>query len=127
MHAGVAPIEVASAEKSRHRLPRGGDRQLNYALHIVALTQIRMPDSRGRAYYNNKIAQGKTRNEAMRCLGRRLADHVWRIMTADERKAAGPGGHTGAATTSSAADPTPSVNPSEKSLPGPTGREPTAA
>ena len=50
MHAGVAPIEVASAEKSRHRLPRGGDRQLNYALHIVALTQIRMPDSRGRAY-----------------------------------------------------------------------------
>jgi len=50
MHAGAAPIEVASAEKSRHRLPRGGDRQLNYALHIVVLTQIRMPDSRGRAY-----------------------------------------------------------------------------
>jgi len=67
MHSVMAPIEVASAEKSRHRLPRGGDRQLNYALHIVALTQVRMRASRGRAYYESKIAQGKTRNEAMRC------------------------------------------------------------
>jgi len=127
MHAGVAPIEVASAEKSRHRLPRGGDRQLNYALHIVALTQVRMRASRGRAYYDSKIAQGKTRNEAMRCLKRRLADHVWRVMVTDERRAAGPGGHSGAATNSSAADPTPPVNSSEKSLPGPAGNEPTAA
>jgi len=127
MHAGVAPIEVASAEKSRHRLPRGGDRQLNYALHIVALTQVRMRASRGRAYYESKIAQGKTRNEAMRCLKRCLADHVWRVMVADERQAAGPGGHSGAAPNSSAADPTPPVNSSEKSLPGPTGSEPTAA
>ncbi len=112
MHAQVAPIEVASAEKSRHRLPRGGDRQLNYALHVVALTQVRMRASRGRAYYDSKIAQGKTRNEAMRCLKRRLADHVWRVMVADERRAAGPGGHSGAATNSSAADPTPPVNSS---------------
>jgi len=127
MHSVMAPIEVASAEKSRHRLPRGGDRQLNYALHIVALTQVRMRASRGRAYYESKIAQGKTRNEAMRCLKRCLADHVWRVMVADERQAAGPGGHSGAAPNSSAADPTPPVNSSEKSLPGPTGSEPTAA
>lgn len=127
MHAGVAPIQVASAEKSRHRLPRGGDRQLNCALHIVALTQVRMRSSKGRTYYDSKIAQGKTRNEAMRCLKRRLADHVWRLMVTDERRAAGPGGHTGAAQNSTAADPTPPASSSEKSHPGPTSRERRAA
>ena len=67
-YAGVAPVEVASADRARHRLPRGGDRQLNLALHIVALTQIRMRGSSGRGYYDTKIAAGKTANEAMRCL-----------------------------------------------------------
>jgi transposase len=75
-YAGVAPVEVASADRARHRLPRNGDRQLNLALHIVALTQVRMRSSAGRAYYDTKIAAGKTHNEAMRCLKRRLADHV---------------------------------------------------
>ena len=84
-YAGVAPVEVASADRARHRLPRGGDRQLNLALHIVALTQVRMRGSNGRAYYDTKIAAGKTHNEAMRCLKRRLADHVWRLMIRDER------------------------------------------
>ena len=84
-YAGVAPVEVASADRARHRLPRGGDRQLNLALHIVALTQVRMRGSTGRAYYDTKIAAGKTHNEAMRCLKRRLADHVWRLMIRDER------------------------------------------
>jgi transposase len=84
-YAGVAPVEVASGQQARHRLPRGGDRQLNYALHIVALTQVRMRASTGRGYYDRKISEGKTHNEAMRCLKRRLADHVWRVMTADER------------------------------------------
>jgi transposase len=64
-YAGVAPVEVASADRARHRLPRGGDRQLNLALHITALTQVRMRASRGRAYYDTKIAAGKTHNEAM--------------------------------------------------------------
>jgi transposase len=49
-YAGVAPVEVASADRARHRLPRGGDRQLNLALHIVALTQVRMRGSAGRGY-----------------------------------------------------------------------------
>ena len=120
-YAGVAPVEVASADRARHRLPRGGDRQLNLALHIVALTQVRMRGSLGRAYYDRKIAEGKTHNEAMRCLKRRLADHVWRIMVADdgERRAAGPGGHAGATLTSSAAGSTPTASSSDKSLPGP--------
>lgn len=52
VYAGVAPIEIASGDKARHRLSREGDRKLNNALHTVALTQIRMPDSRGRGYYD---------------------------------------------------------------------------
>ena len=58
-YAGVAPIEVASGDHARHRLPRGGDRQLNLALHVIALTQVRMRDSTGRAYYDTQIAAGK--------------------------------------------------------------------
>jgi transposase len=129
-YAGVAPIEVASGDRARHRLPRGGDRQLNLALHIVALTQVRMRRSAGRAYYDRKIAEGKTHNEAMRCLKRRLADHVWRMMVADERRkarAAGPGGHSGAALTSSAAGSTPNASSSDKSLPGSAGPHPTTS
>ncbi|WP_037353482.1 IS110 family transposase [Amycolatopsis orientalis] len=129
VHAGAAPVEIASADKTRHRLSRRGDRRLNNALHTIALTQARMPGTRGRVYYDAKIAEGKTRNEAMRCLKRRLADHVWRVMTADERReapAAGPGGHTGTTLTSSAAGPTPTADSSDKSLPGPATHNPTA-
>ena len=61
---------------------------------MVALTQIRMRGSVGRAYYDSKIADGKTHNEAMRCLKRRLADHVWRLMIRDERTSATGSGRT---------------------------------
>ena len=117
-----------SADRARHRLPRGGDRQLNLALHIVALTQVRMRGSSGRAYYDTKIAAGKTHNEAMRCLKRRLADHVWRLMIRDERTlATGPGGQSGAALTSSAAGSTPTTSSSDKSLPEPATPDSTTA
>ena len=89
-YAGVAPIEVASGERTRHRLSRAGDRQLNSAIHLVAVTQVRMRHSIGRRYFDAKIAEGKTRNEAMRCLKRRLANHLWRLMSADERRLATP-------------------------------------
>lgn len=85
-YTGAAPIEVASANKARHRLSRAGDRQLNSALHTVAITQIRMPTSRGHRYYKDKIAEGKTPREATRCLKRRLADHIWRVMINDEKR-----------------------------------------
>ena len=85
-YSGVAPVEVASAEHARHRLSRSGDRQLNSALHIVAVTQIRTAGSLGNIYYRTKIAEGKTAREARRCLKRRLADHVWRTMIADEKR-----------------------------------------
>jgi transposase len=117
-YVGAAPVEVASADKARHRLSRTGDRQLNSALHTVAVTQIRMSGSRGNIYYKTKIAEGKTPREAKRCLKRRLADHVWRVMTADERRlAASPGGHPGATLQSSAAGSTPTTSSSDKSLP----------
>ena len=119
-YAGVAPVEVSSADRVRHRLPRGGDRQLSHALHIVAVNQIRMPGSAGRAYYNTKIAAGKTDKEARRCLKRRLADHIWRLMIRDQRRhAAGPGGQQGATMQSSAAGSTPNASSSDKSLPEP--------
>ncbi|MFF4796555.1 transposase [Streptomyces sp. NPDC001276] len=87
-YAGAAPVETASAAKARHRLSRSGDRQLNSVLlHTIAVVQIRMPKSPGHAYYQRKLAEGKTPKEAKRCLKRRLADHVWRVMIADERRA----------------------------------------
>jgi transposase len=89
-YAGVAPIEVASGDRTRHRLSRAGDRQLNSAIHLIAVTQVRMRHSIGRRYYDTKIAEGKSRNEAMRALKRRLANHLWRLMTADERRARSP-------------------------------------
>lgn len=84
-YTGTAPVEIASADSTRHRLSRYGDRQLNSALHTVAMVQIRMPDSPGRAYYDRKIAEGKTPKDARRCLKRRLADRCWRIMIRDEQ------------------------------------------
>ena len=119
-YVGVAPIEVASADKTRHRLSRTGDRQLNAALHTAAITQIRMSGSRGNLYYKSKIAEGKTPREAKRCLKRRLADHVWRVMIADERRReASLGGHSGATLQSSATGSTPTTSSSDKSLPKP--------
>ncbi|WP_330434427.1 hypothetical protein OIC43_08940 [Streptomyces sp. NBC_00825] len=84
----------------------------------MAITQIRMPGTRGHAYYQAKLAEGKTSREAQR----RLADHVWRTMVVDERRRAlltGPGGQLGAATESSAAGPTPSAGSSASHFPNP--------
>ena len=82
---GAAPVEVASGEHARHRLSRAGDRQLNHALHIIALVQVGTPGCAGHHYFRRKLAEGKTSREAMRCLKRRIADHVWRVMLSDEQ------------------------------------------
>ena len=87
-YTGTAPLEVSSGEVQRHRLSRGGDRQLNRALHIAALTQARMPGTEGHGYFRPKLAAGKSRNEALRCLKRRLSDVVYRCMVADARTCA---------------------------------------
>ena len=74
-HAGVAPLEASSGKHQRHRLDRGGNRQLNCALHRIAITQARMHPP-ARAYLKRKQAEGKSRREALRCLKRQLARTV---------------------------------------------------
>jgi transposase len=76
---GTAPIPASSGTRKRHRLHRGGDRQLNRALHMIAITRARH-DPATRAYLQRKLAEGKTRREALRCLKRHLARHVWRLL-----------------------------------------------
>jgi transposase len=78
--AGVAPIPVSSGRKDRHRLHRGGDRQLNRALHVIAITRARV-DPQTRAYLERKRAEGKTNREALRCLKRYLARHIHRLLS----------------------------------------------
>ncbi|GAC55817.1 IS110 family transposase [Gordonia amicalis] len=82
-HAGIAPVPVWSANPGRHRLTRSGNRQINAAIHRIALTQARMPDTLGYAYYEKKQADGKSPREAMRCLKRRLARVVYNNLTTD--------------------------------------------
>jgi transposase len=79
MHAGVAPIPASSGKTDRHRLARGGNRQLNAALHRIAVTQIRL-DGHGRAYYQRRRANGDTTMEALRALKRRLARVVFHLL-----------------------------------------------
>jgi transposase len=71
-HAGVAPLEASSGAHQRHRLDRGGNRQLNCALHRIAITQARVHPP-ARAYLARKQSEGKSRREALRCLKRQLA------------------------------------------------------
>jgi len=115
-YTGTAPIDASSGDNNRHRLNRLGNRRLNHALHIVAICQIRYPGE-GQDYYRRKRAAGKSPLEALRCLKRRLSDVVFRQLLADLE--ASPGGHSGAALQSSAADPIPTVSTSDQSLPGP--------
>jgi transposase len=87
MHAGVAPIPASSGNTNRHRLARGGNRQLNAALHRIAVTQIRL-DGLGRAYYQRRRAQGDTSMEALRVLKRRLARIVFNLLRPTDQLAA---------------------------------------
>jgi transposase len=77
--AGSAPIPASSGRTDRHRLDRGGNRQLNCALHRLAVTKGRL-DPQTAAYLARKQADGKTRREALRCLKRHLARRVWRLL-----------------------------------------------
>jgi transposase len=83
-YSGTAPVEASSGEVVRHKLSLAGNRKLNYALHMVAVCQARS-DARGGGYYRKKIAEGKSRKEALRCLKRRVCDAVFRSLVADSR------------------------------------------
>jgi transposase len=85
-HAGVAPIPVWSGNTAgRVRMTRSGNRQLNAALHRIAVTQIRLEGSLGKAYYEKKKAEGMSTPEALRCLKRRLARTVFNHLTTDTK------------------------------------------
>jgi transposase len=98
---GTAPVEVSSGDWKVHRLSLRGNRRLNHAIHMAAITQIRHKHSDGRAYYDKKIAEGKTHKEALRSLKRRISDAIYAALLADARQAAaatsskGPGGQPG--------------------------------
>ena len=77
MANGTAPLEASSGRTTRHRLNRGGNRQLNRAIHTAALTQIARPDSEGRRYYQKQKTRGKPHREALRVLKRRISDRIW--------------------------------------------------
>lgn len=81
--AGVAPIPASSGKRIRHRLDRGGNRQLNCALHRIAVTQGRSHGP-AREFLARKQAEGKSRMEALRCLKRHLARRVWRLLIDSE-------------------------------------------
>jgi transposase len=79
--AGVAPLPASSGRTDRHRLDRGGNRQLNCAFHRWAVNAGRS-DPETAAYLARKQAEGKSRMEALRCLKRHLARRAWRLLTA---------------------------------------------
>ena len=82
-HNGSAPVPVWSGNQTRHRLSRGGNRQINAALHRIAVTQLQRPGP-GRDYLEKRIAAGDTKTEAIRALRRRISDAVFRCMRDDE-------------------------------------------
>jgi hypothetical protein len=95
---GTAPIEVSSGGRQIYRLSRRGNRRLNHAIHMAAVTQIRQRHSAGRACFEKKLAEGKTRKEALRALKRRISDAIFACLHADAQRAAharGAGGQRG--------------------------------
>jgi transposase len=106
---GTAPVEVSSGNRKIYRLSLRGNRRLNHAIHMAAITQIRYRHSGGRAYYDKKVTEGKTHKEALRCLKRRISDAIYARLQADARRAAdapeaaGPGGQPGNDSDASAA------------------------
>jgi transposase len=80
---GTAPVEFASGGRVVHRVSQRGNRRLNHALHMVAVTQIRNPGTMGRIYFERKVAEGKTKKEALRSLKRQVSNAVYRQLLLD--------------------------------------------
>jgi transposase len=121
---GTAPVEVSSGGRVIYRLSLRGNRRLNHAIHMAAVTQIRYQHSKGRTYYDKKIAAGKTPKEALRALKRQVSDAIYQHLKADARRAAaaGPGGHPGNGSVASVAGSHPADRLFGQATPGP---EPT--
>lgn len=67
---------------NRHRINRGGNRRLNHAIHMIAVNRLRL-DEESRCYYKRKIAEGKTKKEALRALKRQVVNRVFKCLEAD--------------------------------------------
>jgi transposase len=105
---GTAPIEVSSGNRKIYRLSLRGNRRINHAIHMAAITQIRHRHSDGRAYYDKKLTEGKTHKEALRSLKRRISNAIYARLQDDARQASGnaqadSGGQPGNDSDSSAA------------------------
>jgi transposase len=126
---GTAPVEVSSGGRVVWRLSLRGNRRMNHAVHMAAVTQVRFQHNRGRVYYDKKIAEGKTAKEALRALKRQVSDALYQRMKADALRAAGPGGQPGSDSVASAAglhperrlfgQATPGPDPTLRPRPGP--------
>jgi len=127
---GTAPAQWGSGGDTHDRVNLGGNRRLNHAVHIAAITQTRYPGP-GRDYYQRKRAEAKTAKEALRALKRRISDSIYRQLLTDAKarqaEATGPGGQVGAALSSSAANRSPMVSTSDRPQPGPVTTDPTPA
>jgi transposase len=120
---GTAPVEVSSGNRVIYRLSLRGNRRMNHAIHMAAVTQIRYRHTKGRAYYDKKIAEGKTAKEALRALKRQVSDALYKRMKADARRGAagtaGPGGHPGNGSVTSVAGLHPADRLFGQATPGP--------
>jgi transposase len=85
MHAGVAPIPASSGRTDRHRLCRGGNRQLNAAIHRIAITQLPLAGP-GQSYYRRRRAQGDSTGDAVRALKRPIARAVYQQLKLAEQR-----------------------------------------
>jgi transposase len=127
---GTAPIEVSSGPRKIYRLSRRGNRRLNHAIHMAAVTQIHHRHSQGRACYDKKLAEGKTPKEALRSLKRHISNAIFACLQADARRAPagaeGPGGQQGNDSAACAAGLHPRHRLFGQATPGP-GHHPTTA
>jgi transposase len=82
---GTAPVEFSSGGRTVHRVSERGCRMLNHALHMAAICQIRQTNSQGRIYFERRVAEGKTKKEAIRALKRHLSNAVYRQLLLDAR------------------------------------------
>jgi transposase len=128
---GTAPIEVSSGPRKIYRLSRRGNRRLNHAIHMAAITQIGHRHSQGRAYYDKKLAEGQTPKQALRSLKRQISNAIFACLQADARRAAaraeGPGGQQGNDSAACAAGLHPRHRLFGQATPGPGHHTTTAA
>ena len=122
---GTAPIEVSSGKRKVYRLSRRGNRRLNHAIHMAAITQVSHRHSEGRAYYDKKLTEGKTPKEALRALKRQVSNAIFACLQADARR--GPGGQQGNNSVASAVGLHPRHRLFGQATPGPGHHTTTAA